>query len=203
MNYMLVAGYCLTVAALIATPGPVVLLVTGTAAREGYARAIRTMIGGNLASLLLIAVAAAMLTGALHLDPQALTLVAIGGSLYVAVLAVGMLRETSAARPAARRGGLTVGFITALGNPKDILFFVAFFPQFIDITADSGTSLGILTALWVVIDLSVLSLYILAIHRWLTPAHTRLLTMMSAAFLLVMALYGLGYNLWQFIGSRA
>ncbi len=88
MNYMLVAGYCLTVVALIATPGPVVLLVTGTAAREGYARAIRTMIGGNLASLLLIAVAAATLTGALHLDPQALTLVAIGGSLYVAFLAV-------------------------------------------------------------------------------------------------------------------
>ncbi|MEF3090923.1 lysine transporter LysE [Enterobacter sp. 10-1] len=203
MNYVLVAGYCLTVVALIATPGPVVLLVTGTAAREGYARAVRTMVGGNLASLLLIAVAAAMLTGALHLDPQALALVAIGGSLYIAFLAIGMLRATSAAHPAARRsGGLAVGFITALANPKDILFFVAFFPQFIHITADTGVSLGILTALWVVIDLSVLSLYILAIHRWLTLAHTRRLTTISAAFLLALALYGFGYNLWQLIGSR-
>ncbi|MEF3108994.1 LysE family translocator [Raoultella sp. WB_B2P2-3] len=203
MNYVLVAGYCLTVVALIATPGPVVLLVTGTAAREGSARAVRTMVGGNLASLLLIAVAAAMLTGTLHLDPQALALVAIGGSLYIAFLAIGMLRATSAAHPAARRsGGLAVGFITALANPKDILFFVAFFPQFIHITADTGVSLGILTALWVVIDLSVLSLYILAIHRWLTLAHTRRLTTISAAFLLALALYGFGYNLWQLIGSR-
>lgn len=203
MNYVLVAGYCLTVVALIATPGPVVLLVTGTAAREGSARAVRTMVGGNLASLLLIAVAAAMLTGALRLDPQALALVAIGGSLYIAFLAIGMLRATSAAHPAARRsGGLAVGFITALANPKDILFFVAFFPQFIHITADTGVSLGILTALWVVIDLSVLSLYILAIHRWLTLAHTRRLTTISAAFLLALALYGFGYNLWQLIGSR-
>jgi threonine/homoserine/homoserine lactone efflux protein len=203
MNYVLVAGYCLTVVALIATPGPVVLLVTGTAAREGYARAVCTMVGGNLASLLLIAVAAAMLTGTLRLDPQALALVAIGGSLYIAFLAIGMLRATSAAHPAARRsGGLAVGFITALANPKDILFFVAFFPQFIHITADTGVSLGILTALWVVIDLSVLSLYILAIHRWLTLAHTRRLTTISAAFLLALALYGFGYNLWQLIGSR-
>ncbi|MGE0970399.1 LysE family translocator [Klebsiella sp. WOUb02] len=203
MNYMLVAGYCLTVLALIATPGPVVLLVTGTAAREGYARAVRTMVGGDLASLLLIAIAAATLTGALRLDPQALTLVAIGGSLYIAFLAAGMLRAASAPGPAARRGGgLVAGFITALANPKDILFFVAFFPQFIHITANTGLSLGILTALWVVIDLGVLSLYILAIHRWLTLAHTRRLTTISAAFLLALALYGFGYNLWQLIGNR-
>nr|VUD28396.1 threonine efflux system [Raoultella sp. NCTC 9187] len=117
------AGYCLTVVALIATPGPVVLLVTGTAAREGYARAIRTMIGGNLASLLLIAVAAAMLTGALHLDPQALTLVAIGGSLYVAFFGgrnAARNLSRSPGGPARRADG---GIYHALGNPKDILFF--------------------------------------------------------------------------------
>lgn len=51
------------------------------------------------------------------------------------------------------------GFATALSNPKDILF-CRVFPQFIHITDSFGFSLGLLTAVWVIIDLSVLSLYI-------------------------------------------
>jgi hypothetical protein len=48
MNYALMAGYSMTVLALIATPGPVVLLVTGCAARAGTSSALRTMMGSNL-----------------------------------------------------------------------------------------------------------------------------------------------------------
>ena len=84
-----------------------------------------------------------------------------------------------------------------LGNPKDILFFAAFFPQLIHLTNSFGCSLGILTAVWVPIDLSVLSLYILAVRRWLTARYAQRLTTVSAFFLLILALYGLGYNLWQ------
>ena len=84
-----------------------------------------------------------------------------------------------------------------LGNPKDILFFAAFFPQFIHITDSFGFSLGLLTAVWVIIDLSVLSLYILAVRRWLTACYARRVTMVSALFLLLLAFYGLGYNVWQ------
>lgn len=198
MDFSLLTAYCLTVLALIATPGPVVLLVTGAAAREGYASAVRTMVGGNLASLVLIAAAAAMLTGLVALDPRALTLLAIAGSLYIIKLALSMLRERAApGSVSVKRSGVMAGFVTALSNPKDILFFAAFFPQFIHITASIGLSLGLLTMVWVIIDLSVLSLYILAIRRWLTAHYARKLTTVSALFLLFLALYGLGYNLWQ------
>lgn len=98
---------------------------------------------------------------------------------------------------AKKRSGVMAGFATALSNPKDILFFAAFFPQFIHVTDTLGFSLGLLTAVWVIIDLSVLSLYILAIRRWLTAHYAKRLTMVSALFLLLLALYGLGYNLWQ------
>ncbi|HHG8775001.1 TPA: LysE family translocator [Raoultella planticola] len=201
MNYILMAGYTMTVVTLIATPGPVVLLVTATAARDGYLCAVRTMLGGNLASLVLIAIAAAMLTGAVAIDPAILTLLAMAGSLYIAQLALRMGRQSSLATDAPpARGGMLSGFITALSNPKDILFFVAFFPQFIAITHNTALSLGLLTAIWLVIDLSVLSLYILAIRRWLAPERARRLTTVSAAFLLTMALYGFVYHAWLLAG---
>lgn len=198
MNFSLLMAYSLAVLALIATPGPVVLLVTGAAAREGYASAVRTMIGGNLGSLLLLAAAGAMLTGALAVDPRALTLLAMIGSLYIIWLALAMLREDAVTQQAAKkRSGVMAGFATALSNPKDILFFAAFFPQFIHITDSFGSSLGVLTAVWVLIDLSVLSLYILAVRRWLTARCAKRLTRVSALFLLLLAIYGLGYNVWQ------
>ncbi len=84
-----------------------------------------------------------------------------------------------------------------LGNPKDILFFAAFFPQLIHLTNSFGCSLGILTAVWVPIDLSVLSLFILAVRRWLTARCAKRLTRVSALFLLLLAIYGLGYKVWQ------
>ncbi len=198
MNLSLLMAYSLAVLALVATPGPVVLLVTGAAAREGYASAVRTMIGGNLASLLLLAAAAAMLTGALAVEPRALTLLAMIGSLYIIWLALAMLREDAVTQQVAKkRSGVMAGFATALSNPKDILFFAAFFPQFIHITDSFGCSLGVLTAVWVLIDLSVLSLYILAVLRWLTARCAKRLTTVSALFLLLLASYGLGYNVWQ------
>ncbi|PJR61492.1 LysE family translocator [Raoultella sp. T31] len=197
MNYALMAGYSMTVLALIATPGPVVLLVTGCAARDGSSSALRTMIGSNLASLVLMAVAAAMLSGAVAIHPDVLLLLAALGSIYITWLALSMLRApyiTPGAAPA--RGGVLSGFATALSNPKDILFFVAFFPQFIQITSDVGLSLGLLSIIWVVIDLAVLSFYILAIRRWLAPAYTSRLTTIAAWFLLTLGLYGVGYHFW-------
>jgi threonine/homoserine/homoserine lactone efflux protein len=200
MNYSLLAAYCLTVLALVATPGPVVMLVTGTAVREGAACAIRTMFGSHLASLLLIAFAAMMLYGLVAVDPLALMLLALGGSVYIVVLGLAMWRDEETMSEAKKtRGGVGKGFVTALSNPKDILFFAAFFPQFVPVTGEFGLSLGLLTLLWAAIDLGVLSLYILAIDRWLQPARARLLTKVSALLLLAMALYGFGYNFWQLL----
>ncbi|XXD09531.1 LysE family translocator [Klebsiella sp. R445] len=200
MNYVLLMGYSLTVLALIAAPGPVVVLVTGAATRHGYRCALRTMAGSNIASLLLIAVAAAMLRGVVAIHPDMLTLLAAAGSCYIAWLAVGMLRgDNSASAASAQRGGWLMGFVTGVSNPKDILFFVAFFPLFIPVTPTPGLSLIVLTVIWLIIDLSVLSFYIFAIRRWLSAAHSARVTTLSACCLLLFALYGLGYNGWAWL----
>ncbi|WP_236872833.1 hypothetical protein [Burkholderia sp. NRF60-BP8] len=49
------------------------------------------------------------------------------------------------------------GFVVGIANPKDLLFFVAFFPRFVGITPDSRVSLAILAALWIAVDFTVLT----------------------------------------------
>ena len=142
-----------------------------------------------------------MLTGAVAIHPDILLLLAALGSIYITWLALSMLRPSPVTPGAATaRGGVWSGFVTALSNPKDILFFAAFFPQFIQITSDVGLSLGLLSIIWVAIDLGVLSFYILAIRRWLAPAHAHRLTTIAACFLLILGVYGVGYHFWLLAG---
>ncbi|MFQ9621366.1 MAG: hypothetical protein ACLR17_01145 [Enterobacteriaceae bacterium] len=54
------------------------------------------------------------------------------------------------------------------------------FPQSIHIADGIGCCLGLLTAVWVRIDRSVLSLDILAVRRWLTARYVKRLTTVSA-----------------------
>lgn len=71
MNFTLLAAYSLSVVTLLLTPGPVVALITTTAAQHGYRRAFLTLIGTNGASLVLIALAALMLAGVVSICDMA------------------------------------------------------------------------------------------------------------------------------------
>ncbi|WP_225935998.1 LysE family transporter [Burkholderia contaminans] len=88
--------------------------------------------------------------------------------------------------------GVVRGFLVGIANPKDLLFFVAFFPQFVGITPDSRVSLAILAALWIAVDFTILTGYMAAINHPLIHRKQRWITASSAGALLVIALAGLG-----------
>lgn len=196
MAFTLLGSYLLSVILLLMTPGPVVALVTHTALREGYRRAFVTVAGTNTGSLILIIMATLLLSGVLNLHPLALPLVGVGGSLFLGWMAIQMLKSRSSQTTVQfQRSGFTVGFVTAVANPKDILFFAAFFPQFVRITADFTLSISILTLIWVVLDLLILSLWIVSIRRYVPQRFTRQVNVATALFLLAVAIAGLGINL--------
>jgi len=200
MNTALLLTYVLTVTLLIATPGPVVALVINTAASAGRRPALWTAVGTNGASLVLIALAAGLILTSAVIAPHLLTALSLVGCLFIGYLAISSLRQTlapttDAAVAATPRGGLWKGFAIGLSNPKDILFFVAFFPQFIQITRHTSHSLLLLSLLWTVMDLAILSLYILLTSKLTTPRRQRVISLTSGAVLLVIAATGLLYNL--------
>ena len=199
MNMPLLAAYVLSILVLLLTPGPVIALVTRAAARDGYGSALRTMIGTCLASLTLIACAAMMLTGVVALDPRWLSWLGMAGAVYLGSIALGSLlprhrlQATSETR-AVEHSGLVAGYLTGVANPKDILFFVSFFPQFIAVMPGTGASLTLLTLIWTLLDVTVLTLYIVAVARWLPARWMVKMEIFSALFLLAVALLSFAYN---------
>lgn len=199
MNLPLLTTYTLAVLLLIMTPGPVVALITGVATRGGSRLAFATLIGTNAASLVLMAAAILMLSGVMSLSELSLALLGIPGSIYIGSIAVqGILSPVAKPEPQSTSGhrGIWGGFITGLANPKDILFFIAFFPQFISVTASFSASILLLALIWIVIDFAVLSFYILAIKRWVKTHHQRAISLLSSWILLMIACASGVYNFW-------
>ncbi|UVL59654.1 LysE family translocator [Pseudomonas sp. B21-032] len=204
MNSALLATYALTVVLLIASPGPVVALVVNTTARAGRKQALLTALGTNGASLVLIALAALLIFSSAAINPLLLSALSVFGCLFIGFLGLGALAELrrpahAAAPYAVRQGGLWQGFAIGLSNPKDILFFVAFFPQFIQVTEQFSHSLMLLALVWLVLDLGILGLYILVIGRLAERLDRRLISAISAVVLLAIAAVGLAYNIRQLL----
>ena len=209
MNTALTLTYIITVFLLIATPGPVVALVINTASICGPRKAFFTALGTNWASLVLIALASYIIITSAAINSMLLNLLSLLGCLFIGYVAIGTLKDASATPQTpgtakdTRRGGLWNGFLVGISNPKDIIFFLSFFPQFIQITTSSQRSLVLLSLLWVVIDLLVLGAYILIVGKVLNSTNQRLITRCSGVALLLIALLGLIYNVRELLLQTA
>jgi len=193
LDLQLLALYAVTVVVMIALPGPVAVLVVGAGLSGGPRRALATIAGTNAASLLLILLSVLVVRGMLALDETLFNLIKLLGALYLGYVGAGLLRDApddtlSPARNGA--GGFAKGFLVAVSNPKDIIFFASFFPQFIAITPHAGSSLAVLTVLWIVLDFATLMLMVHLISRLLRPNVQRMLLRGSGAVLLVVAAVG-------------
>ncbi len=196
--------YCLAVVIMIATPGPVMMLVIGAGLKGGYRRAFQTIVGTNLASLLLIACSVLILKGIFNIQAFWLDLIKLLGCVYIAYLGVDILKESRAiAGPklemASAVGGFWQGFLVGISNPKDILFFSAFFPQFIQVTNHFNDSLILLTASWIVLDFLTLSLLYLGFYRLTLSRGYRSVLALCGALLILIALYGLISTAGQYL----
>lgn len=196
MNLGLLSLYILTLLLLIATPGPVVALVIHTGIQKGFRQGLLTILGTNAASLVLIGAALLILSGLLTLSQQSLQWITLAGCLFILWLAMQALRTrpqtaTSEPLPSQSRPALLAGLLTGIANPKDIIFFAAFFPQFISITPNPATSLTLLILLWILFDFLILIGYLKLLESRLLQARKDQITRLSAWALLMVGLLGL------------
>lgn len=208
MNFAVLAAYVLAIIVLIGTPGPIVALVINAASRHGFKYALITVLGANLASLLLLATAALIIAGVIALDTHSLQWISLIGCGFIGWMAWTGLRaewkrpSEELAVPVAsakQHSAFFNGFFLGVANPKDIVFFVAFFPQFITVTADFKLSLAVLTFIWILADFFILLSYALLMQGNVVQRHKRTIALLSSAFLLLIALLGFLYTLsgWQ------
>lgn len=130
--------YLVAAIGLSLTPGPNSLLVLTHGALDGHRKALFAIGGGTLGFIALIALSMLGIGALLRTSAHALTVLKIAGGLYLIWLGIQLwrappLRLGSTGQPIARRRSLfRRGLLTAISNPKVLLFFGAFLPQFID-----------------------------------------------------------------------
>lgn len=131
--------YLLTSIGLSLSPGPNGLLALTHGALHGQRRTLWTIAGGALGFTTVIALSLFGIGALLRASLGALTVMQWLGGAYLVWLGVQVWRSPpialnlAAAAPAVSGGTLfRQGLLSALTNPKALLFFAAFLPQFID-----------------------------------------------------------------------
>jgi threonine/homoserine/homoserine lactone efflux protein len=134
--------YLVTTFASVITPGPSMLLALYHGGQYGKKRTLATALGTVLASLILGAISAVGLGVILSASLVVFQLIKWLGAAYLIYLGINLWRNSRQpvklleAEEAHKRISVVnlfrQAFWVALGNPKPIIFFAAFFPQFIN-----------------------------------------------------------------------
>lgn len=149
-----VACFVLTI-----TPGPDMTLFLGRTLAGGRASGIAAYAGASTGSLIHTTLAAVGLSALIAASPEAFFVLKIFGAGYLIFLAVQAIRTGSTFRLDAKgekkqpslKGSWLTGIGINLSNPKIILFFVTFLPQFIHAgDPDAGAKLFFLGVYFIV-----------------------------------------------------
>lgn len=130
--------YTLAALGLSLTPGPNGLLALTHGALYGAKRTVATILGGSLGFTIVIGLSMFGIGALLAANIGLLVVLKWVGGAYLIFLGIQVWRSPSLADSrgantgSSNRSLFQAGLLSAISNPKGILFFVAFLPQFID-----------------------------------------------------------------------
>jgi threonine/homoserine/homoserine lactone efflux protein len=155
-------------AILLVIPGPTILTVIGYSVAQGRRAAVPLIAAVALGDSTALALSLLGLGTLLAASSVAFTVVKLAGAVYLIYLGVKMLRagfeaSSSSATPRAdtsrRRLFLNTYLVTAT-NPKGIIFYMAFLPQFVDAAAGNAVNqMWVLAATFVALAIVNATLY--------------------------------------------
>jgi homoserine/homoserine lactone efflux protein len=202
MNIELFTAFVLITIVLIVTPGPIVTLVISTGVAKGSRAALTTVAGTTLGNALLLAAIALGLEWVHTHTSLLFETLRWTGAAYLVWLGV------QAWRHAGKGGGGLVetgsrqfvrGLFVALSNPKTIVFFTAFLPQFVDPHLPAGPQLAAMCAVSVCLAAASDCAWAVASgfgRAWfMKPARAKLLGRLSGTVLI-------GGGLWLSLARR-
>ena len=167
-TWLLFSGF-----AIVATlsPGPAVLLSVTNSLTHGFTKSVYSSLG-NITGIMVVSIAAALGLGAvLQTSVLLFTVLKSVGALYLIFLG---LRQWMSKNPIlsgpfgdsrfsqGRNMSFVQGFTVAVSNPKAILFFTAFFPQFMDLSKPILFQFAVLTATFMLFSFIALIIYALS-----------------------------------------
>ena len=168
--------------------------------QPGTRAGLLNVLGTQVGLALMIGVVGLGLTSLMEAAGHWFDWLRLAGAAYLIWLGWKMIRSSGEVGVSAppRGGFLAQGALVALSNPKTLIFFGAFFPQFIDPARDHGLQILIMGLTAMLVAAISDSLYALAAGRAgraLSAKRVRLLSRASGGFLI-------GGGLWLAFSRR-
>jgi threonine/homoserine/homoserine lactone efflux protein len=154
---------------LLLTPGPAVLYIVARSVEQGRLAGLVSALGVHVGTLVHVAAAALGLSALLVSSALAFNIVKYLGALYLIYLGVRKLAgwdqaaQGRALAPHSLRRLFTQGIVVNVLNPKTALFFLAFLPQFVDVSRGAvGAQILVLGLIFVALGVISDGLYAVA-----------------------------------------
>ena len=145
-------AFILATSILILIPGPTVSLIVANSVAYGTRFGLLTVAGTSSAVLIQVAITALGMTAVLGTLAYWFEWIRWIGVAYLVYIGVQQWRAEpidltrTKPQPKSVRTIYLRGFLVSLSNPKTLLFFGAFFPQFISVDADPQAQIVLLSA---------------------------------------------------------
>ncbi|HVX75045.1 MAG TPA: LysE family translocator [Bradyrhizobium sp.] len=188
--YLAFVAACIALALL---PGPIVTLVIANGLRHGTRAALINIAGAQAGLAIVIGIVAIGLTSLMATMGYWFDWVRFAGAAYLVWLGIKLIRfpveglRADEPPPPPRGGFFLQGFVVLLSNPKVLVFFGAFIPQFMDMNRDHVSQVALLGATFMVIAAMTDGMYALLSGRarqMFSSRRTRLMSRISGGFMI-------------------
>jgi threonine/homoserine/homoserine lactone efflux protein len=188
--YLAFVAACIALALL---PGPIVTLLIANGLRHGTRAALTNIAGVQVGIAIVMAIVAIGLTSLMATMGYWFDWVRFAGAAYLVWLGIKLIRApvegvNAEEQPAPPRGGFFLqGFLVTLSNPKLLVFFGAFIPQFVDMSKDHVSQVALLGITFMITGAITDSIYALLAGRarlFFSKRRTRLLSRISGGFMI-------------------
>src|SRR3954452_5122926 len=188
--YLAFVAGCIALALL---PGPVVTLLIANGLRHGTRAALINCAGVQTAMAIVIGIVAIGLTSLMATMGYWFDWVRVAGAAYLVWLGVKLIRSpvegvnTDEPPPPPRGGFFLQGFLVLLSNPKVLVFFGAFIPQFMDMNQDHFSQVVLLGFTFMATGGITDALYAIAAGRarkFFSARRTRMMSRISGGFMI-------------------
>ena len=153
-------AFVLASSVMLLIPGPTILAVISYSITHGRAASVPLVIAVALGDATALTASLLGLGALLAVSASWFTVIKLLGGLYLIYLGISMIRGSrspneatpqQSTQPAATRNLFLRTYLVTALNPKGIVFFVAFLPQFVSADGDSTMQLWILALTFIVL----------------------------------------------------
>ena len=164
-----ITAFVIACVAIVIVPGPTVTVIVANSLRDGARAGLLNVAGTQLGLAMMLVIVALGLEFITTTLAFLFDWLRLAGAAYLIYLGYRLLRSDGSLQAGQRRrpGGsfFWQGFIVIWSNPKALLFFGAFIPQFVDPTANAAAQSIVLGVIFMIVGVLLDGAYAVAAGR--------------------------------------